>query len=139
MTNTATRPTRTLIRIIVFAFIALTLSAAFAQKYTAEELTIAFAMETDGVYGCTRQEIVRAGDTAEAGADCFTLEYHSETLARLTLDRVINSFYDITPLTPWQRNQNGILRMYATDDGMMFGFGVMESGYHAIIIVMVLK
>lgn len=137
--TTATRPAHVLIRAIVLAFIALTLSAAFAQTYTAEELAVAFAMETDAVYGCAKQDTVRAQGSSEAAADCFTLEYHSEQLARLTLDRVVGSFYDITPLTPWQRNDAGILRMYAISNGTMFGLGVMESGYHAVVIVMVLK
>lgn len=139
MTDTATRPTRTLIRSIILAVLALTLSVAFAQNWTAKELAIGFSMETDAVYGCTHQDAVQATSDENSEADCFTLEYHSESLARMVLDRVIASFYDITPVTPWQRDERGILRMYVTDDGTMFGFGVVETGYHTVVGVMVLK
>lgn len=139
MTDTATRPTRTLIRAIILAVLALTLSTAFAQNWTAKELAIGFSMETDAVYGCTRQAAVQATSDANGEADCFTLEYHSESLARMVLDRVISSFYDIRPVTPWQRDENGIIRMYITDGGTIFGFGIIEDGYHAVVAVMVLK
>ena len=139
MTDTATRPAHILIRAIVLAVLALTLSAAFAQTWTAEELAIGFSMKTDAVYGCTHQDTARAASDANMDADCFTLEYHSESLARMVLDRMIGSFYDVTPVTPWQRVEDGILRMYVTDDGTMFGFGVVETGYHIVVAVMVFK
>lgn len=114
-------------------------SLASAQDWTAEELAIGFSMKADAVYGCAAQDTVQAANNANFDADCFTLEYHSESLARMVLDRVIGSFYDVTPVTPWQRVEDGLLRMYVTDDGTMFGLGVVETGYHIVVAVMVFK